>query len=253
MTTAQNSNLPGEITMQSYDYEYPQADLFASDASQEARVTFLHKTYAHVAGAVLLFMALTCAFVSIDALAAPMARFAFGNWWAVLIAYMAASYAASAMARSGASVATQYAGLGLYAAAEALIFTPLLYILHTRMPGGDDVILQAAGLTLLIFGGLTATVLLTKVDFSFLRGIISVLSFAALGLIVVSMFTTLSLGTWFVAGMIVLMAGCILYETSNVLHHYPVTAHVAAALALFSSLSTLFWYVLQLVMAMQRD
>lgn len=233
-------------------YAYANDDLFAMDATRDARATFLRRTYAHVAGAVLVFMALTCALVSVDAIAAPMARFAFGNWWVVLLAYMGASYVASSMARSGASVSTQYMGLGLYAVAESLIFAPLLYLLHIR-PGGDDIILQAAALTLLIFGGLTGTVMLSKADFSFLRGILSVLSFAALGLILVSMFTSLSLGTWFVVAMIVLMCGCILYETSNVLHHYPVTAHVAAALALFASLSTLFWYVLHIVAAMQND
>jgi FtsH-binding integral membrane protein len=63
------------------------------------------------------------------------------------------------------------------------------------------------------------------------------------------MFTPLSLGIWFVVGMIVLMSGYILYDTSNILHHYRTTQHVAAALALFASVATLFWYVLQFVMA----
>ena len=54
-----------------------------------------------------------------------------------------------------------------------------------------------------------------------------------------------------VAGLlavVVLISGFILYDTSNVLHHYRTDQHVAAALALFSSIAILFWYVLQIIM-----
>ncbi|MDH3584908.1 MAG: Bax inhibitor-1 family protein, partial [Phycisphaerae bacterium] len=53
--------------------------------------------------------------------------------------------------------------------------------------------------------------------------------------------------------MIAFMCGYILYHTSNVMHHYHTTQHVVAALALFAAVATLFWYVLQFVMSMQRD
>jgi FtsH-binding integral membrane protein len=51
--------------------------------------------------------------------------------------------------------------------------------------------------------------------------------------------------------LIVLACGYILYDTSNVLHHYRIGQHVAASLALFASVALLFWYVLRLVMAAQ--
>jgi FtsH-binding integral membrane protein len=104
-------------------------------------------------------------------------------------------------------------------------------------------------LILIIFGGLTAVVMLTGADFSFLRTGLWLAGLAAFGLIIVSMFMGWHLGLWFVLGMIVLMAGYILYDTSNVLHHYRTDQHVAAALALFASLATLFWYVLRLLMS----
>jgi FtsH-binding integral membrane protein len=47
--------------------------------------------------------------------------------------------------------------------------------------------------------------------------------------------------------MIALAGGYILYYTSNVLHRYPVGSHVAAALALFSAVALLFWYILRLL------
>lgn len=52
--------------------------------------------------------------------------------------------------------------------------------------------------------------------------------------------------------MIVLACGYILYDTSNVLHHYRTDQYVAAAVALFASVALLFWYVLRIMMAFSR-
>ncbi len=57
---------------------------------------------------------------------------------------------------------------------------------------------------------------------------------------------------WICAAMVVLACGYILYDTSNVIHHYRTNQHVAAALALFASVALLFWYVLQLLMSLNR-
>ena len=43
-------------------------------------------------------------------------------------------------------------------------------------------------------------------------------------------------------------AGYILYQTSEVLAHYDPRNHVAAALALFSSVALMFWYVIRIFM-----
>jgi hypothetical protein len=61
-------------------------------------------------------------------------------------------------------------------------------------------------------------------------------------------FTGFELGTWFSVAMIGLAGGAILYDTSNVLHHYPEDRYVSASLALFASVALLFWYVLRLFM-----
>jgi len=55
----------------------------------------------------------------------------------------------------------------------------------------------------------------------------------------------------FSVAMIALAGGAILYDTSNVLHHYPQDRHVGAALQLFASVALLFWYVLRLLMSMR--
>jgi len=168
----------------------------------------------------------------------------------VLAAFMGVSYIANSWAITAVSPAKQYAGLGLFIVAEAIIFVPLLYIAQNF--GGPNIIPMAGGVTLLMFGVLTAIVWITGADFSFLRSFLMLGGFAALGYIVCATFIpalALTMGFGFIILMILLMCGYILYDTSNVIHHYHIGQHVAASLALFASVATLFWYVLQLFMS----
>jgi hypothetical protein len=146
----------------------------------------------------------------------------------------------------------QYVALFLYVVAEALIFLPLIWI-AIYISGGratdifsSPLINQAALMTVALFGGLTAVVLLTKKDFSFLRNIIMVGGFIAIGLIIAGMIFGFNLGLAFSAGMVILAAGSILYQTSNLVHHYHTDQYVGASLGLFASLMLLFWYLLSI-------
>jgi FtsH-binding integral membrane protein len=109
--------------------------------------------------------------------------------------------------------------------------------------------MTAGGITLALFAALTAYVFITKKDFSAWRGILMVLALGSFGLIGASIVFGFQLGVAFSIGMVVLAAGYILYYTGNVLHHYRVNQHVAAALALFSAVALLFWYILRLFMS----
>ena len=53
--------------------------------------------------------------------------------------------------------------------------------------------------------------------------------------------------------MIGVAGAAILYDTSNVIHHFPQDRYVAAALTLFASVALMFWYVLRLFMGSSRD
>ncbi|EHY1099267.1 Bax inhibitor-1 family protein, partial [Salmonella enterica subsp. enterica serovar Schwarzengrund] len=44
-------------------------------------------------------------------------------------------------------------------------------------------------------------------------------------------------------------AGFILYDTSNIIHHYPTDRPAGAALHLFASIATMFWYILRIFMS----
>lgn len=237
--------------MAHYDYELAAShDPFAMDATLDERSAFIRKTYLTLIGAIALFGGLEVIFLSNQALKASLLSMIGGNWWIALLAYMGISFLAQKWAESGASATVQYLGLGLYTVAEALIFVPILAIASRVSP---DIIPSAGLITVVTFGGLTGVVLMTKSDFSFLRTGLVVLSFLALAVALAGAFIGLKLGIVYSGAMVALMAGWILYDTSNVLHHYRTTQHAAAALALFSSLSTLFWYVIRLLIQMQRD
>jgi hypothetical protein len=157
------------------------------------------------------------------------------------------------MARSGQSVGVQYAGLSLYVLLEVLIFLPILTVAQLLYPDAN-LPLQAGVVTLLVFGGLTAGVMVSGKDFSWMGPILFVGSMLALGLVVAGVFFGgFNLGLWFSVAMIGLAAGYIIYDTSNVMHRYGPTEHVAASLALFASVALMFYYVLRLFMASRND
>jgi Integral membrane protein, interacts with FtsH len=82
-----------------------------------------------------------------------------------------------------------------------------------------------------------------------LRSFLNMAGFIALGAIVASVMLGFSLGIWFSAVMVLVCAGFILYNTSNIIHHYPTNRPAGAALHLFASIATMFWYVLRLFMS----
>ncbi len=237
----------------SYGYDYA----VAARAASSDRALFIRRTYAHLAGAILAFMGIEALLLNVmsDATQAQVLRLMVGGygWLLVMFAFMGASWLAQTWAQSETSTGMQYVGLGLYVVAEAIIFLPLL-IIATHMV--DKTVIPTAGiLTLAVFGGLTLSVFVTKKDYSFLRPILCVGSLIALGVIVASILIGgFTLGLIFSFAMVALMSGYILYYTSQVMLHYRTDQHVAAALALFAAVATLFWYILRIVMsASSRD
>ena len=235
----------------SYGYDYS----LAAQAPASDRAAFIRRTYAHLAGAILAFVGLeTVLFTVVPQ--ETLVKFAVGmshSWLLVILAFMGAGWLAQVWARSDTSRGLQYLGLALYVVLEAVIFLPLLVI--AVFYTGDKTIIPTAGiLTLAVFGGLTASVFITKKDYSPLGPVLCVGSFIALGVIVAAVICGFSLGLFFSFAMVALMSGYILYYTSNVMLHYRTDQHVAAALALFAAIATLFWYILQIVMSLSsRD
>ncbi len=238
---------------------YAQFGSLAIDAPVDVRKAFIRKTYIHLAAAIYAFVAIEFLLFSVgaDQWIAPRLTAGPMSWVLVLGAFMAVSWIANKWALSDTSLGMQYAGLFLYVFAEAIIFVPLLTLARNQVIGiegvGNVPIIAAAGVTtLIVFGGLTAVVFFTRKDFSFLGGFLGLALMGAFALIVIGTLFGFMPGIWFSWMLVMLASGYILYYTSNVLHHYRTTQHVAAALALFASVALLFYYILMLFLS-SRD
>ena len=222
----------------------------AAQANVDERVDFIRKTYMHLLCAILAFAGLELLLFSVNAPESMMGAMQGGGRMMVFLfigGFCLASWVANAWAASATSKAMQYAGLSLYVVVEAIIFMPILYIADKYYPGQQ--LIQTAGtITLLMFGGLTAFVLISKKDFSFLGGFLTIGMLAVMGLAFCSWIFGFHLGMLYTIGVIALACGYILYDTSNVVHRYRIGQHVAASLALFASVALLFMYILRLLM-----
>jgi FtsH-binding integral membrane protein len=234
------------------DYPITTPDLKAAYVEKDERVAFIRRAYLHLGAAMLAFIGLEYLFLN-SPLAGPYLDFAFGgrfSWLIILGLFIVNGWVADSWAQSDQTPAKQYLGLGVYVAAEVVLFAPLLVIAAAY--SSFDVIPSAAIVTLCVFTGLTAIVFLSGADFSFLRMALMGAGLLAFGLIAASLLIGFSLGVLFSVAMVGLAAGYVLYNTSNVLHHYRTDQHVAAALALFADIALLFWYILRIFMSRRR-
>jgi FtsH-binding integral membrane protein len=230
----------------------------AAMAPVNERVAFIRRTYLHLAGAVLAFVAASAALIS-TGLAEQIIRDVFlahrFAWLGLMVVFIGGTFAAQAMASDRRSAGMQYAGLALYVALYTLLFVPILTIASLPKYGGTpELPIQAGIVTLAAFAGLTAAVFISGKDFSFLGPVLMVASFVALAVIVVAVvFQTFGLGLIFCALMVALFAGFIIYDTSNIIHRYGTTEHVAASMALFGSVAMLFYYILRIFMIAREE
>jgi hypothetical protein len=220
------------------------------------RVTFIRKTYAHLAGAIGLFVFFSWAFLTSGISRSILQFIAAGQytWLLFLGGFAVVGYLAQSMARADRPLSTQYLGLGIYTLGEALLFSPLILIaaLYGARQGAPNVLADSAVVTLCTFAGLSGYVIIYNKDFSFLGGFLAAAMFTALGVIIVAILFGLNLGVWFSGIMILIASVSILYSTSRVLKYYRSDQYVAAALELFAAIALLFWYVLRIFLQMNR-
>ncbi|WP_372835977.1 Bax inhibitor-1/YccA family protein [Pontibacterium sp.] len=122
---------------------------------------------------------------------------------------------------------------------------------YLGMANGGDIVMTALGMTALTFLGLSAYVMTSKKDFSFMGGFLSAGAIVALiamvALFVLPMFG-IEVGAMhmaFSAFIVLLMAGFILYDTSNIVNgHY--TNYIMATVSLYLNIYNLFVHMLAL-------
>jgi hypothetical protein len=211
------------------------------------RAEFLLKVYQHLGAALAVFVGVE-ALLFVTGLAERLYDFlsgSSGTWLLMLGGFMVVSWLATNAAHDLANPARQYGGLFGIAAAEAVIFAPFLFYVFSVK--GSGTVASAAAITAIGFGGLSVVAVVTRKDLSFLRPLVMWGFVAALVLIVSAVLFGTDLGTWFSVAMIALAGASILYKTQEIFRSFPEQAYVGAAVQLFASLMTMFWYVLRLL------
>lgn len=122
---------------------------------------------------------------------------------------------------------------------------------YLGMANGGEIVMTALGMTALTFLGLSAYVMTSKKDFSFMGGFLSagmiVALIAMVALFVLPMFGVQvgAMHMAFSAFIVLLMAGFILYDTSNIVNgHY--TNYIMATVSLYLNIYNLFVHMLAL-------
>lgn len=157
--------------------------------------------------------------------------------------------------------ANSSAGLGVVFAFTGLLGLSLGPILnhYLNMANGGSIVMQALGGTALVFFSLSAYVLTSKKDFSFMGGFLAVGMIVALVAIVGSLIAGFFFGVdvsvfnlAISAVIVLLMSGFILYHTSEIINGGE-TNYILATVSLYLAIYNLFTSLLHLLGAMGDD
>lgn len=127
---------------------------------------------------------------------------------------------------------------------------PLLEYYITINPA---IVMTALGGTAVIFFALSGYAITTKKDFSFMGGFLTVGFFVVLGVLLLNLFLQIPiLALALSGGVILLMSGFILYQTSAIIHGGQ-TNYIMATASLFLSLLNIFTSLLHILGAFSDD
>lgn len=136
---------------------------------------------------------------------------------------------------------------------SGVFITPALLFAAMQAGGSFGVVYEAAAITGSIFIGLTAYTFISRKDFSFLAGAVTIGLFAVLGLglllMVLSLFHVDVAGANLALAWVcsVLFSLFILYDTSRIMRTHQTDEYVSAALSLYLDFLNLFLAILRIL------
>jgi len=219
------------------------------DLPEEDRAAFVIKVYQHVLAAVGAFVAIEALFF-MTGVAEGIYNITWGSgsgasWLLVLGGFMVGQWFISQAVSDLDNPSRQYAGLFGSSLIYALLFAPFLFYVY-NVQDSSGTVTSAAVVTAIGFALLTFVAFTTRKDLSFIRPLIMWGFGGAMLLIVGALLFGWNLGTWFSVAMVALSGAAILYQTQNIIRNFPANAYVAAAVQLFGSVMTMFWYILRI-------
>ncbi|MEE5153707.1 Bax inhibitor-1/YccA family protein [Pseudomonas alliivorans] len=193
-------------------------------------------------------LALTLAFSGVMAFVAQQMRVGYPNIFVVLIGFYGLFFLTNKLRDSVWGLVSTFALTGFM----GFLLGPILNR-YLGMAGGAEVVSSAFAMTALVFGGLSAYVLITRKDMSFLSGFITAGFFVLLGAVLASMFFQISgLQLAISAGFVLFSSVCILFQTSAIINGGE-RNYIMATVSLYVSIYNLFVSLLQIFGIMSRD
>ena len=117
---------------------------------------------------------------------------------------------------------------------------------YLKMPGGNMIVLNALGTTALVFFTLSGYALVTRKDFSFMGGFLTVGCVVVLVAAIANLFFAMPMLSLMISGVsVLLMSGFILYDTSRMIHDGEANC-VNIAVSQFVNITLLFLHLLRL-------
>ncbi|NWA25387.1 Bax inhibitor-1/YccA family protein [Pseudomonas gingeri] len=193
-------------------------------------------------------LALTLAFSGLTAFISQQMHVGYPNVFVVLIGFYGLFFLTNKLRDSAWGLVSTFALTGFM----GYLLGPILNR-YLGMQGGAEVVSSAFAMTALVFGGLSAYVLITRKDMSFLSGFITVGFFVLLGATLASMFFHISgLQLAISAGFVLFSSVCILFQTSAIIQGGE-RNYIMATISLYVSIYNLFISLLQIFGIMGRD
>ena len=193
-------------------------------------------------------LAMTLGFSGLVAYMAQQMNAAYPNVFVVLIGFYGLFFLTVKLRNSAWGLLSTFALTGFMGYTLGPILNRYL-----GMANGGEVITAAFAMTALVFCGLSAYVLTTRKDMSFLSGFITAGFFVLLGATLVSIFFQISgLQLAISAGFVLFSSAAILYQTSEIIHGGE-RNYIMATISLYISIYNLFISLLQLIGVFSGD
>ncbi|WIF69690.1 Bax inhibitor-1/YccA family protein [Metapseudomonas otitidis] len=221
--------------MSDHDYAISQAQAGDLEVSR-----VLRNTYG--------LLALTLAFSGLVAYVAQQMRVGYPSIFVVLLGFYGLFFLTVKLRNSAWGLLSTFALTGFMGYTLGPILNRYL-----GMPNGGEVVASAFAMTALVFFGLSAYVLTTRKDMSFLGGFITAGFFVLIGAMLASLFFDISgLQLAISAGFVVFSSVCILFQTSAIIHGGE-RNYIMATISLYVSIYNLFVSLLQIFGVMSGD
>ena len=187
-------------------------------------------------------LSMTLLFSGVVAYVAQQMAVPYPNIFVVLVGFYGLFFLTAKLRNSGWGLLSTFALTGFM----GYTLGPILNM-YLSLPNGGDVVAAALAMTALVFFGLSAYVLVTRKDMSFLSGFLMAGFWVLMGAVLANMFFQISgLQLAISAGFVLFSSAAILFQTSAIVQGGE-RNYIMATISLYISIYNLFISLLQLI------